>query len=73
MKEKINDNPLRLYTSASRATEWKRDLINGKLFTFSSNTVCERIRKERLASKLYERKVRFQNTIGSTFQRRKER
>jgi hypothetical protein len=42
-----------------------------KMLTLSSNLMCDRIRKERLACKLYERKVRFQNTVGSTFQRRK--
>ena len=68
---KLKDNVLRVETSESRVTQKKQDFINGKLFTFSSNIVCDRIRKEKLASILYERKVKYQNMVTSTLQRRK--
>jgi hypothetical protein len=65
---RLKEDLLRVETSASRVSESKRFRLNGspKLFALASNSaVCDRIRKERLASKLYEKKLKLQSTIMS--------
>lgn len=72
---RLKQDLLRVGTSESQLSLKEKGKTVGqdsRLLLFTNNSsLCDRVRKEKLACKLYEKKLRFQNTIMSRLQRKK--